>query len=347
MTAILIRGGRLLDQTGERDGDVRDRRRPDRRGRRRPAPASDERRGHRRHRLRREPRLRRPPRAPARAGQGGGRDDRDRQPCRGARRLHRDRRDAEHRSDAGLRRGRRLRPPAGRARRAVRGAPGGGDHRRPARRPARAVRRTGRGRRADLHRRRQRGAGPAADAPGVRVLARSRHHARPALRGGPAHRGRGDARGLVLQPVRAAGLAVDRRGADGPPRHRTRPAHRRPGALPPPVDRGQRRARPRRQGRRAAGHGRGGAAPLQPDRRAAWPATTRRSRSTRRCGPPTTSPRSAPGSPTARSTRSPPTTHRTPARRRSSRSTRRRPGCSGWRRRSACRSPISTCRSPT
>ena len=32
----------------------------------------------------------------------------------------------------------------------------------------------------------------------------------------PAHRGRGDARGPVLQPARPARLAVDRRGADGP-----------------------------------------------------------------------------------------------------------------------------------
>ena len=57
-----------------------------------------------RHRLHRLPRLRRPARAPARAGQGGSRDHRDRQPCRGARRVHRRRRDAQHRAGAGQRR---------------------------------------------------------------------------------------------------------------------------------------------------------------------------------------------------------------------------------------------------
>ena len=35
--------------------------------------------------------------------------------------------------------------------------------------------------------------------------------------------------GVVLQPVRPARLAVDRRGVDGPPRHRTRATHRAPG----------------------------------------------------------------------------------------------------------------------
>ena len=77
--------------------------------------------------------------------------------------------------------------------------------------------------------------------------ARSRHHPRPALRGGPPHRRCGDARGGVLQPVRSAGVAVDRRGTDGPSRHRTGPPHRCPGALPAPVDGGKRGAGPRRR----------------------------------------------------------------------------------------------------
>ena len=58
----------------------------------------------------------------------------------------------------------------------------------------------------------------------------ARHHARPALRGRRADQGRGDARGVVLQPPRPARLAGDRRGADGPPRHRAVPAHRRAGS---------------------------------------------------------------------------------------------------------------------
>ena len=37
---------------------------------------------------------------------------------------------------------------------------------------------------------------------------RARHHARPALRGRPPHRGCGHARGRVLQPPRPPGLAV-------------------------------------------------------------------------------------------------------------------------------------------
>ena len=156
--------------------------------------------------------------------------------------------------------------------------------------------------------------------------------------------GRGDARGLVLQPPRPARLAGDRRGADGPPRHRAVPPHRCAGALPAPVDRTQRRARPRREGRRPARHRRGRAAPLHPHRRAAARRSTRCTRSTRRCAPPPTSPRSRPGSPTARSTRSPPTTPRIRPRRRRRRSTRRRPGCSASRPRSRWRSPSSTCR---
>ena len=102
------------------------------------------------------------------------------------------------------------------------------------------------------------------------------------------------------------------------------------------------------EGRRAARHGRGGAAPLQPHRRAPRRVRRARSRSTRRCGRPATSPRCAPDSPTGRSTRSPPTTPRMPERRRNRPLDQAPPGhARDWRRRSACRWPISTCRSPT
>ena len=57
---------------------------------------------------------------------GGGRDDRDRQPGGGARRVHGRGRDAEHRPDAGLGQRRRVRPRAG-------GRPGCARSRRPAR----------------------------------------------------------------------------------------------------------------------------------------------------------------------------------------------------------------------
>ena len=190
------------------------------------------------------PRVRRPPRPPPRAGPGGGRDDRDRQPGRRARRLHRRRGDAEHRPGAGLPRRRRVRARPRRGGRAVRGAAGRLHHDRPGGGGAGAVRRARRRRRAPVHRRRQRRAGPAADAPGDGVLARPRHRARPALRGRPAHRRRGDARGALLQRARPARLAGARRGADGPPRHRAVPAHRRADPPAAPVDGAQRRARP-------------------------------------------------------------------------------------------------------
>ena len=48
--------------------------------------------------LHRRPRARRPPHPPARAGQGGGRDGRDRRPGRGPRRLHRRGGHAQHRA---------------------------------------------------------------------------------------------------------------------------------------------------------------------------------------------------------------------------------------------------------
>ena len=187
-----------------------------------------------------------------------------------------------------------------------------------------------------VHRRRQRRAGPAADAPRARVLARPRHHARPALRGRPAHRGRGDARGRVLQPARPARLAAI---AEELMVHRDIELARLTGAPrppPPPVDGAQRRARARAPRPTAcAVTAEATPAPLQPHRRGArrlrpdlqgQPAAARRR---------PTSPRSGPGWPTARSTRSPPTTRRTRRRPRSSRSTTRRRACSVSRPRSA------------
>ena len=85
----------------------------------------------------------------------------------------------------------------------------------------------------------------------------ARHRARPALRGEAAHRGCRHARGALLLEVRSARLAVARRGAHGPPRHRAGASHRGAGPPPAPVDGGERRAGAPRQGRRSAGHGRG------------------------------------------------------------------------------------------
>ena len=101
---VITRRHACVDQTGER------------RGRRARSPTADRRRssvgrgvGRRRRRPCSTPRgcvvapgLRRPPHPPARARPGGGRDDRDRQPRRRARRLHRGRRHAQHRPGAGL-----------------------------------------------------------------------------------------------------------------------------------------------------------------------------------------------------------------------------------------------------
>ena len=94
MPDLVIRGGRVVDQSGERVADVLVRgghvvevgaglsgeRDPRRVGVCRRAGA------------------RRPPRAPARAGHGGSGNRRDRRARRRARRLHRGRRDAQHRA---------------------------------------------------------------------------------------------------------------------------------------------------------------------------------------------------------------------------------------------------------
>ena len=158
----------------------------------------------------------------------------------------------------------------------------------------------------------------------------------PALRGRRARpRARCMHEGAWSQPPRPARLAGRGRGADGAPRHRAGPPHRRPRPLPAPVDGRQRRAGARREGGRAAGHRRGRAAPLHPHRRRAAPATTRCSRSTRRCAPPPTSRRQG------RAGRRHDRRHRhrprpAPARGEGApRSTRRRPACSASRPRSA------------
>ncbi len=182
MTSILINGGTLVDRNGERRADVRvsdgvvvevgDSL----------APAEGE--------TVLDAagcvvvaRLRRPARPPSRAGQGGGRDDRDRAACGRTGRLHVRGGDAQHRARSGLGERGRLRPPPGRARRAVRRAPVGLDHDRPARRATVAAGRARRRRGALVHRRRERRAGPTADAACARIRARPRRGARPALRG--------------------------------------------------------------------------------------------------------------------------------------------------------------------
>ena len=163
--------------------------------------------------------------------------------------------------------------------------------------------------------------------------------ARPALRGrraSPAaahmHEGRVVAAGSASPagPPMAEELMVA-------PRHRAGPAHRRPRALPAPVDRRQRSswcARPRPTASPVTAE----ATPhhFTPHRRSAAPATTRCSRSTRRCArdADVAAVRAglADGTIDAIATDHAP---HTAGGRRSSRSTRRRPGCSAWRRRSA------------
>ncbi len=105
----------------------------------------------------------------------------------------------------------------------------------------------------------------------------------------------------------------------------------RPGPLPAPVDPPVGGA-----GGGGQGRGRGWSAPRPRPTTSRSPTsaarpTTRSSRSTRRCAPTTTWRPSAPGWPTARSTASPPTTPPTRPRRRSCPSTRPRRGCWGSR----------------
>ena len=123
---------------------------------------------------------------------------------------------------------------------------------------------------------------------------------RPARRGPPAHRGRAGARGRRRVAARA--------GRAGPPTAEETIVARdcalaREAGARLHVCHVSRRAHGRRaaggQGGRRAGHRRGHAAPPAAHRRARCPATTRCTRSTRRCAPAPTPRRCAPRSPRA------------------------------------------------
>ena len=314
---VVIRGGRVVDADRRADGrraSIADGRIAAVGDRPRAADTRP-----RRRRLRRRPRPRRPAHPPARAGPGGGRDGRDRRPGRGPRRLHRGRRHAQHRAGHRLRRRSSARCSSSGATAPVRRARGGRHHRRPGGRAAGADGRDGRPRRAPLHRRRHRRAGrpPHAPGPGVRRPASAstlaQHCEDDARWPAAATCTRGSGRAASASPASPAeaeelmvmrDIALARlTGA------RVHFQHLSTAGSVAMVRGGQ--------GRRPAGHRRGHAAPLHPHRRRAAPATTRCSRSTRRCAPAPTSPRCRPAWPTAPSTPSPPTTRRTPRRPRS------------------------------
>ena len=176
-------------------------------------------------------------------------------PVRGARRVHRGRRHAEHHAGHRQRRG----GPRGA------GPRGQGALRRPPRRPpspsagpassSGADGRAGRARRADLHRRRLRRAGQPADAPGDGVRGRApqrvvlaQHCEDAALcGGGHMHEGRWSAAARHRRP---AGRG---RGADGRPRPGARPAHRRHRPHAAPLDRRLASSSCGRPGPRASG----------------------------------------------------------------------------------------------
>ena len=280
---LVVRGGRVIDATGERVADVLVRGGQvvevgtDLRGRR------DARRGG----LRRRARARRPARAPARAGHRGGRDHRDRRARRRARRVHRRGRDAEHATRARRPRSRRARcSPRASARRA-----------RWCRRGCITMERAGEplAPMGELHALGVRiftdDGACVADAgvmrhaleyaqalPGA-VVAQHAEDAEPRGQPAPCTRARGRAAsGIPGRPSAAEDVIVAR---DLHPRR----AHRRARALPARLDRGRRRARPRRR-RRAACR-----SPPRPRRTtsrsptSAARASTRCSRCTRRCAP--------------------------------------------------------------
>ena len=129
---------------------------------------------------------------------------------------------------------------------------------------------------------------------------------------GRAHRRRGHARGRCCSELGLPGLAVDGRGADGAPRHRAVPAHRRPDPPAAPVDGAAASSscgRPRPTGCRSPPRPRrttsasptSALARLRPGVQGQPAAAHRRRHRGAR----------APGWPTARSTPSPPTTPRT------------------------------------
>ena len=241
----------------------------------------------------------RPAHPPARAGPGGRRDGRDRHRGGRARRLHRGPRDGQHR--AGRRHGRRGRAglaarPPGRA--GATCSPVGAVTAGLAGEPAGRARRDGRlrGPGAGVLRRRPVRVRRRADAPGAGVRQGVRRGDRPARPGAAADRGRAGERGRG----RPAGS-----GLAGWPAVAEEAIIARDCLLAAHV--GSRAARlPRVDGRLGgdhplgqvqglAGHRRGHPAPPAAHRRAGAPATTRSTRSTRRCAPAPTSPRCAPG----------------------------------------------------
>ena len=180
--SVLISGGTVVDQSGERRADVViddgcivavD------------AEVDGDRLGDqpRRHGLCRGSRFRRPACAPSRARRRGRRNDRERQPGGGARWLHGRRGDAQYRPPGRLARRRRAGWRPGSRRRTVRRLSQRVHHGGTPRRTVGTVRRVGRGGRAPVHRRWERRPGPAVDASGHGVHPWTRRGARPALRG--------------------------------------------------------------------------------------------------------------------------------------------------------------------
>ena len=229
----------------------------------------------------------RPAHPPARARPRGLRDGADRHPRRGRRRLHRGARDGQHLPGRRHRRRRRAGLAARQGVRLLRRAAGRRRHRRPGGQATRRTRRDGRlrRRRAGLLRRRQvRGRrGDHAPRAGVREGVRRRR--RPARPGAPAHRGRPDERGHRLRRAGPDRLARGRRGVDHRPRRAARRARRLPGAHLPPVHRRLGRDRALGQVQGLGRHRRGHPAPPAAHRRTGAHATTRSTRSTRRCAP--------------------------------------------------------------
>ena len=175
-----------------------------------------------------------------------------------------------------------------------------------------------------LLRRRHLRARPGADAPRARIRQGVRRRRRPARAGTPPHRRRPDERGRGLRRARPGRLAGRRRGEHHRPRRAAGRARRLPPARLPRLHGRLRGDHPLGQVPRRQRHGRGHPAPPLAHRRARPAATTRSTRSTRRCAPTPTSRRCAPRWPTARSTSSAPTTPRTRASTRNA-SGRRRP----------------------
>ena len=219
----------------------------------------------------------------------------------------------------------------GRARQgSARCCPSGLDHRRPDRRAARALRRAALPPACTLF---------TDDGNGVQDPQLMRHALKyrrqllgitgPALRGRTTHRGRGDARGLVLQPTRPARLAGDRRGLMLPPTSSWSASPASPMHFLHLVT-----ARVSTSSAAAKADGLPITAEATPHHFSLTDELPRELRRALKVNPPlrtrTTPRRSRPGWPTAPSTPSPPTTRRTrTAHQGGSRSTRRPPGVLG------------------